>query len=301
MRRGRQSSGTIFANVIDAYMDSDRYKKLADHTRLTYRRFLMLASRLDGLGSVPVEQMRPALIQAFLDGLADRPAAQQKAKGVMGAVERFALVRDLLPRPITTGTEAKGSDGGYAPWTDEHVAFAETTTVPHLSHVISMGANTGQRGSDLVRMRWTDIETHDSHPGINVRQKKTDVKIWIPFTQELIRIMDSWERRPGYILTKRDGFPFVKHQLTDAWIRELQRPEMAPLLEAGLVLHGLRGTAVVRLRRAGATTQQICDMVGMSPQMVKRYSRLSDQKENALAAVTYLDGARNAKKARESS
>jgi len=61
------------------------------------------------------------------------------------------------------------------------------------------------------------------------------------------------------------------------------------LAAAKLVMHGLRGTAVVRLRRAGATTSQICDMVGMSPQMVKRYSRYSDQRENALAAVHILD------------
>lgn len=59
--------------------------------------------------------------------------------------------------------------------------------------------------------------------------------------------------------------------------------------EAGLVLHGLRATAVVRLRRAGATTGQIAGMVGMSEPMVNRYCRKSVQRENALAAVHYLD------------
>jgi predicted transcriptional regulator len=61
------------------------------------------------------------------------------------------------------------------------------------------------------------------------------------------------------------------------------------LKEAGLVLHGLRATAVVRLRRAGATTGQIAGMVGMSENMVNRYCRFSVQRENALAAVHYLD------------
>jgi hypothetical protein len=64
---------------------------------------------------------------------------------------------------------------------------------------------------------------------------------------------------------------------------------LAPLSAAGVALHGLRGFAVVRLRRAGANTGQIADMVGMSEQMVKRYSRFSRQRENALAAVHYLD------------
>ena len=55
------------------------------------------------------------------------------------------------------------------------------------------------------------------------------------------------------------------------------------------MLHGLRATAVVRLRRAGATIPQIADMVGMSAPMVARYCRFSVQRENALAAVHYLD------------
>jgi predicted transcriptional regulator len=58
---------------------------------------------------------------------------------------------------------------------------------------------------------------------------------------------------------------------------------------AGLVIHGLRATAVVRLRRAGATTGQIANMVGMSEQTVNRYCRLSVQRDNALAAVIHLD------------
>src|SRR5215831_15719134 len=64
-------------------------------------------------------------------------------------------------------------------------------------------------------------------------------------------------------------------------------PALRPL--AGLVLHGLRATACVRLLRAGANTRQIADMVGMSEQIVGRYDRFSVQRENASAAVLYLD------------
>ena len=66
-------------------------------------------------------------------------------------------------------------------------------------------------------------------------------------------------------------------------------PALAPLKAAGCVIHGLRATAVVRLRRAGATTLQISDMVGMSEQMVNRYCRKSVQRENAVAAIHYLN------------
>jgi hypothetical protein len=93
-----------------------------------------------------------------------------------------------------------------------------------------------------------------------------------------------------FILLKDNGMPFTRAQLSDHWLRERNtQPALELLKEAGVVLHALRGFAVVRLRRAGANTGQIADMVGMSEQMVKSYSRFSRQRENALAAVRYLD------------
>src|SRR6266446_5384434 len=289
-RRSGHIKGGTFAAVIRAYMMSPKYDALARSTRVSYGYLLRLAEQPETLGALPVDVIRPALVQAFLDGLADRPAQQQKAQTALKAVEKWAIVRDLLPYPITTGTEAPGGTGGYEPWTDEQVELAERCCRPHLSRVITLASNTGQRGSDLVKMRWSDIEEYDGRPGINVIQKKSGLVIWIPLTQELMRAIATWERRPTFILLKEDGLPFTRAQLSDQWLRERNtRPALAPLKEARLVLHGLRATAVVRLRRAGATTGQITGMVGMSENMVNRYCRFSVQRENALAAVHYLD------------
>jgi hypothetical protein len=292
MPRGRNYvTKDLFASVIKAYLESPKFNSLAELTQKSYRRLLRIAEHPDCLGSVPIDTMRPALVQAFLDGLADRPGVQQNAQTALKALEKWAVVRDLLPRQITLGTEVIGCEGGHVPWTDEQVAFAEANTAAHLSRAITLAANTGQRGSDTTRMRWADIEVVGGRPGINVTQKKTKLQIWVPFTHELIAKMETWERRPGFILLKADGTPFTERQhLTDAWIRELRRPELRPLSD--LVLHGLRGTAVVRLRRAGATVPEISSMVGMSPPMVERYCRFSVQRENALAAVNRLDASK---------
>lgn len=290
-RRGRRITGEVFASVIRAYLNSPKFRDgLEPSTQKNYWHLLTLAEEPDGLGSIPIEEIRPALVQAFLDGLADRPGTQLNAQTALKSLEKWAIVRDLLPRPITLGTESVYDDGGHTPWTDEQVAYAEKNVAPYLARVITMAANTGQRGSDLVKMRWTDLEEVDDRPGINVRQKKTDLKIWIPFTQPLIAALATWERRPGFILLQANGQPWTRAELSNRWMRYRDRqPALEPLKAAGLVMHGLRGTAVVRLRRAGATVPQICDMVGMSPEMVKRYCRFSDQRENALAAVHILD------------
>jgi integrase len=288
--RAAKIKGSSFAAVIRAYMSSPKFAGLAKSTRVHYAHLLHLAERPDTLGTLPVDVIRPALVQAFLDGLADKPAQQKCAQTALRAVEKWALVRDLLPYPITTGTEAPGGTGGHEPWTDEQVELAERHARPHLARIITLGSNTGQRGSDLIKMRWSDIEEYEGRAGINVVQLKTGLVIWIPFTQQLAAAIATWERRPTFIALKEDGQPWTRQQLSDQWLRERNtKPALAPLKEARLRLHGLRATAVVRLRRAGATTGQIADMVGMSELMVNRYCRFSKQRDNALAAVHYLD------------
>ena len=88
-------------------------------------------------------------------------------------LERWAIVRDLLQHPITTGIEIERSDDGHVPWSDEQVEFAERHARIELARAITLAANTGQRGSDVVRMRWSDIEDYRGRPGIHVKQKKT--------------------------------------------------------------------------------------------------------------------------------
>ena len=284
------TKGVTFAQVIRAYLVSPKFDALSHNTRVSYGYLLRLAERPDTLGGLLVDVIRPALVQAFLDGFADRLATQKCAQTALRAVEKWALVRDLLPYPITTGTEAPGSSGGHEPWTDDQVELAERCARPHLARVITLGSNTGQRGSDLIKMRWSDLEEFDGRLGINVVQKKTGLVIWVPFTQQLMQAIATWERRPTFICLKEDGLPWTRQQLSDQWLRERDtKPALAELRAAGVVLHGLRATAVVRLRRAGATTGQIADMVGMSEPTVNRYCRFAKQREGALAAVHYLD------------
>lgn len=278
-----------FIVVIRLFMESDKFLKLAPATQVNYRHALKIAGLPDVLGAKSVYDLRPSMVQAHLDGI-ESQSQRAVALTAIKSMERWAIVRDRLPHAITTGVEAPASDGGHVPWTDIQVQIAERECRPHLSKVITLAANTGQRGSDLVRMRWSDLEDYENRAGINVTQRKTGLSLWIPLTQELQAAMLRWERRPTYILLKEDGQPFTRQQLSDQWLRErATRPGLHALNHERLVLHGLRGTAVVRLRRAGTPVALISDMVGMSPQMVARYSRFSVQRENAMAAVHFLD------------
>ncbi len=281
-----------FGSVIRRFMaESPKWtmpppRGYSDMTKETWGRELRLMARPDTLGAVLVSEIRPSLVQCYFDGIADLPGKCQVGLSALKQLEKWAIVREVLPRQITLGVEIEPSSGdGHIPWTDAQVIFGEQNLRADLARVVTLGANTGQRGSDLIRMGPTDIEVYNGIRGINVVQKKTGRQVWVPITSALEAAMATWERRPGPFLLRPDGRLWTRKRLTAVFMdaaahfRELN----------GLHPHGLRGHACVRLRRAGATILQIADMVGMSAKMVERYCRHSDQRENATAAVLHLE------------
>lgn len=276
-----------FSAVIDAFMDSPKFLGLAASTQISYRHSLVLTEKV--LGILPADAIKPSVVQVFLDGMANKPGKQQTALVALKALERWAVVRDLLDRSITLGVEVESPDGAHQPWTAVQVECAVANARADIARVVLLAAATGQRGSDLCRMTWADIEKVEGRTGINVTQKKTGLQIWVPMTEGLEEAMATWGRGPRPLLLKQDGTPWGgRHQMSEAWNRERDRnPALEPC--RGLVLHGLRAFAVIRLRRLGARATQIADMIGMSVQMVERYCRGADQKVSATAAVLYLD------------
>lgn len=290
-----------FSEVIKEYlaelptMKRKNGKDLSESIR--YRRKLELELVGQSLGSISVDLIKPSLIQAHLDEMKSLPGKQTAAREALKALEVWAIVRDKLPHQITLGTQAIGSESGHEPWTDEEIESAIANARPDLGRVVSLAVNTGQRGSDVVRMRWSDIEEIEGRQGINVTQQKTGKRLWIPITGEFGSKISKWERRPPFFLVLApDGRPFTRNRLSHDWANERDsNPLLSAHKERGLVLHGLRGSAVVRLRNMGFTDLEIASYTGMSPPMVARYSRLADQKKMALATVERIENFRNQK------
>jgi len=295
-RIGKIVPGT-FAHVIRQFMASAAYAGKAQATRDSWARALRIAEEEAGLGGCSVQVIRPAIIQGFLDAMADTPGKQTVARTALKAVEKFAVVRDLVPMPFMTGTSTVGSDGGFEPWPESMVDLALEKAAPMMARAVLLAVNTGQRGSDTVRMRPNDIEerldrtTGMRRRGIVVTQQKTGKKLWVPFIDPAFEAtIAGWEKLPGPFLRQDDGKPFYRNLLSNHWNRERDGNDaLAPLREAKLVLHGLRATAVVRARKRGLSDLQIANLYGMSPPMVARYSRLADQGDMAMAAVHFLD------------
>jgi integrase len=193
----------VFAGLVEDFISSPKFQGLADNSKKLWARELRFAGDLECLGAYALKEIRPSLIQGYLDGFHDRPAKQGAALAALKALERWAVVRDLLPKAITLGVETGRAEGGHLPWTNEQVGAAERHARHNLARAITLGAHTGQRLSDLVRMGPTDIETYKNFQGINVTQQKTGRQVWVPVTEKLSLAMGTWERRPGPFLFNR--------------------------------------------------------------------------------------------------
>jgi integrase len=213
----------------------------ANITKDSWSRALQFAIRPDCLGDVSLQEIRPSLVQAFFDGIADKPGKQKVTLTALKQIEAWAIVRELLPRQITLGVKISKSTGGHIPWTEAQVAFAKANLRADLARAVVLAAYTGQRRGDLVRMCPTGIEICNGFTGINVVQEKTKRELWMPILAELAAEMETWERQPGPFLRRLNGLPWKKDDLTDHAERARdEHPELA-----GLVLHGLRGHACV--------------------------------------------------------
>jgi integrase len=62
---------------------------------------------------------------------------------------------------------------------------------------MEMAISTGQRVSDILKMKWSDIEG----AGINVKQNKTGEELWIPFTSEIAELLKKTEKSGFHILS----------------------------------------------------------------------------------------------------
>jgi integrase len=297
------SRSPVFASLCEDFLASPTFQSLADESRKLWERELRAAGALDKLGSYRLRDIGAAEISDYLDSLMGRPGKQAASLSAMRAMERWGLTRRLMRHPFCYGVKTERPQGGHKPWTDQQVSVAIGRARADISRAVVLGAYTGQRGSDLVRIGWSDVHTIRGRQWIRLRQKKTGREFMVPIMADLAAHMRTWERRPEPFLTRREarplamgtqhsleGRPWTREALTAAWTYERDRnPALREHRDQDLHLHGLRSYACIRLYLAGATTREVAQTVGMSEEMVGRYTRLSSQLDEAAAAIERLE------------
>lgn len=285
---GADVQADTFGAVIDLYLDFVRTSgTIGAGTLDQYERALRLARK--AWGSLPAKGLRPVHVQALMDGLAATPGRANNFLSAMRALSTWARVRDHVEHSVTEGVKPYAKENGHKPWTPVQIETALAQLTGPIRRGVVLYLWTGMRGSDAVRMGWTDID----EGGFSYTSQKTDREVFCPIVPELEAEMATWQKRPGPFLFQEggraDGHRYTRKLFSKHFAEARDKiPELA-----GVTLHGLRCTAVIRLRRAGLSTGQIGDIVGMSLPMIERYCRFADRKASGKAALlTLAEGTR---------
>lgn len=270
--------------AIDQYL-AVTAKTVSTITLYHYGRSLSFAR--NAWGDLPVEGIRPVHVKEMMEAMAATPSKANHFLSVMKSFSGWARVKDLTAQSMTEGVKAYKVTGGHKPWTEAQIAIAKEKLTGDIRKGFLLYLYTGQRGQDVVRLGWTHVDDG----GFNLGQKKTGVEVWCPIVSELADEMATWPRAPGPFLRQPNGDVYKRKSF---WRHFDEATAGIPELE-GVTLHGLRCTAVIRLRREGLSVGQIGDIVGMSLSTVSRYCRFADRKISGKAALIKMSDHRTAK------
>jgi integrase len=276
--RHRPRAWTL-GRVIEAYKQSAAFTRLKPTTRRQYARLLNVLAPLD---AVAVADIRRRNIRAIRDALAQTPAMANEVVKVARVVLAFALDEELIEFNPLVGLKPLAI-GEHAPWPD--AAIAAIPELPaYIRRAAMLALYTGQRQSDVIRMTWADYDGS----AIRVVQGKTGARLWVPCHSALREALDGYERQAVTICTTARGRPWATPG-TFATMFGLSAAKI--LAMRGVVFHGLRKTAALRLAEAGCSTHEIAAVTGhASLAMIQHYTKGADQKRCASAAIVKLEG-----------
>lgn len=269
-----------FAALVAAYRASPEWNELAESTREEWGRHLkhILTVWRDLL----VEGVQPKHVLALRDARANTPASANNLVRTLSTLLSWSVPRGWRrDNPCREIHKLKIGEG-YAPWPWDAVEHFATHARRDLWQAAALALFSGQRLSDVLRVKWSDI----NEGLISVRQGKTGKWLRIPIHRRLAGILAEVPRSSVYVLTNTRGRPWNVSAFKGSWGDELNRPVMRELRERRLVFHGLRKSAVVTLLEAGATDAEVSAITGQSREMVAHYSRQVNQ--NKLAATAIL-------------
>ncbi len=272
------------AALASGYLRSADFANLSHSSQQSYQ--VALKPILAGHGHRLVRDLTKVAARHVIEQIgAVRPGMANLTKAVLSKVIAYA---------IETGVRADNPFAGLKPyrlgtyhtWTDAEIAQFERRwplgTRERLAFALLL--YTGQRGGDVVRMRWSDIAGSRIRVSQDKTRKGTTNELLIPIHPALARALQA-----GPVVG-------MTHVITDVRGKPLQRLTKiiaAAVKSAGLpsrcLAHGLRKAALRRLAEAGSTTKQIAAVSGhRSLSEIERYTARADQAGLAQAAIAKL-------------
>ena len=248
-------------SILNAYQNSDDFRRLADRTRADYAdKITIVETRFATFPlAAPTHCRTRGVLMAWRDQLAIRSRRQADyAWTVLARVLSWALNRGLVAaNPCEKGGRLYRGTRADKIWTDDDERAFLAGAPAHLHLPLLLALWTGQRQGDLLRLPWSAYDgTH-----IRLHQSKTGARVAIPVGAPLKVALDAAlkVKTSTIILTSTDKKPWTPDGFRSSW-----RKACAAAGIVGVTFHDLRGTAVTRLAIAGCTEPEIASITGHS-------------------------------------
>ena len=253
-------TGSLLALLFKFQEGAEFQFKISERTRRDYIKQIKRIER--EFGDFPIKGLAdPRARTVFLDWrdrLAQTSLRQADyAYHTLARILSWARHRGLIQgNPCAKGGNLYHGTRVDKVWSDDEVARFLAIAPPHLRLAMLLAINTGQRQGDLLKLAWSAYDGRI----IRVRQRKTGAYVAVPVSDELRKALDAAPRVSPIILVSTDGNPWSESGFQGAWGKATARAGIK-----GLTFHDLRGTAVVRLARAGCNEVEIYSITGHKP------------------------------------
>jgi enterobacteria phage integrase len=190
---------------------------------------------------------------------------------------------DLGANPTVGVSRVHKVKSEHQPWPDDVLVAFDAAAPGHLRLGVLLLLYTGQRRSDVVKMRWSQFDGEV----IEVLQQKTGEYVPIPCHHRLKSILSTLPRSSEFILTGEQGRPYNVDTLTVMVKRQLRAIGIH-----GYTVHGLRKNAAQALAEAGCPISEIMAITGhRSPAMALHYAKRAEKKKLARKAIDRWEAA----------
>lgn len=277
LMRGKAAPAAVtIAKMIDAYERSPEWAKLAGNTRKSYRRHLDYFR--EKIGTFDPDRIKTRNVNEMRDALADKPTDANRKIACLSALYTWGKRNDWCKtNPAIVAGKLAPTGRARGPWPLDLIKAARAAATGRDLLLFELLLGTGQRVSDVLMMRWGDMDAD----GIRVTQAKTKAKVYVPLTDRLRRVLDETPKRGLWIVSQDNGHR-VRYNLAWKDMMALRRKIGAEAYD----IHSLRHSAASEIASLpGMTADHVRAITGHSAvQMVRLYAGEAMQKARAMEA-----------------
>lgn len=259
---------TAFNDMAHEYQLSPSFRNRAKGTQRTY--MFYINRMVNMFGSFPASEIDRTDIRQLLEGLG--PGAQKMQLNVAKIIFLFGIDKDLVTHNPADKMKIDHDAVPHEPW-PESVIEAGLKGPQRLA--IALLYFTGQRISDVCRMRWSDIQDGviTVIPQKTIKQRK---ELFIELHPRLAEILAEVPKSLTTIIATSRGKP-LKPDALRLRIQQAVGSEYVP--------HGLRKNAVEALLECGCTLPEVASITGQTMQIIEHYAKGINNRKLAKKAI----------------